>query len=131
MTPLQRVVVQALIYAAQTEKKRFRVYVTESRPVRQTHARASLDLDRSDMADKLATPRAQFGLGLKTHALLTAAGIECVVVLDSAVAYVMAKVSPSRHATPRHAAASRRTPKIENNTCVPERVADRSLWWPV
>lgn len=35
----------------------------------------------------------QFGLGLKTHALLTAAGIESVVVLDSAVAYVMAKVS--------------------------------------
>lgn len=35
----------------------------------------------------------QFGLGLKTHALLTAAGIESVVVLDSAVAYVMAKVN--------------------------------------
>lgn len=29
-----RVVVQALLYAAQTEKKRFRVYVTEARPVR-------------------------------------------------------------------------------------------------
>ncbi|GJN88344.1 hypothetical protein Rhopal_001309-T1 [Rhodotorula paludigena] len=59
-----RVVVQALLYAAQTQKKRFQVYVTESRP---------------------------FGLGLKTHAVLTEAGIPCVVVLDSAVAYIMAK----------------------------------------
>ncbi|BGP54098.1 translation initiation factor eIF-2B subunit alpha [Rhodotorula sphaerocarpa] len=59
-----RVVVQALLNAAQNQKKRFQVYVTESRP---------------------------FGLGLKTHAILTEAGIPCVVVLDSAVAYVMAK----------------------------------------
>ena len=29
-----RVVVQALLYAAQVQKKRFNVYVTESRPVR-------------------------------------------------------------------------------------------------
>ncbi|GAA5951593.1 hypothetical protein JCM8115_005191 [Rhodotorula mucilaginosa] len=59
-----RVVVQALLNAAQNQKKRFQVYVTESRP---------------------------FGLGLKTHAILTEAGIPCVVVLDSAVAYVMPK----------------------------------------
>ena len=30
-------------------------------------------------------------MGLKTHAILTEAGIPCVVVLDSAVAYVMPK----------------------------------------
>ncbi|BGP14107.1 hypothetical protein JCM10213_002404 [Rhodosporidiobolus nylandii] len=59
-----RVVVQALLYAAQTQKKRFQVYVTESRP---------------------------FGLGLKTHSVLTENGIPCVVVLDSAVAYVMTR----------------------------------------
>ncbi|KAK4332674.1 Translation initiation factor eIF-2B subunit alpha [Rhodotorula toruloides] len=61
---LLRVVIQALLYAAQTQKKRFQVYVTESRP---------------------------FGLGLKTHAVLTEAGIPCIVVLDSAVAYIMSK----------------------------------------
>ncbi|GAA6037013.1 hypothetical protein JCM8097_005508 [Rhodosporidiobolus ruineniae] len=59
-----RVVVQALLYAAQTQKKQFSVYVTESRP---------------------------FGLGLKTHAILTEAGIPCIVVLDSAVAYIMSR----------------------------------------
>ncbi|CEQ42700.1 SPOSA6832_04562 [Sporobolomyces salmonicolor] len=59
-----RVVVQALLYAAQEQKKRFQVYVTESRP---------------------------FGLGLKTHAILTAAGIPTQVILDSAVAYIMPK----------------------------------------
>lgn len=32
-SPSQRVVVQALLFAAQTQKKRFSVYVTESRPV--------------------------------------------------------------------------------------------------
>ena len=31
---VQRVVIQALVYAASTQKKRFQVYVTESRPVR-------------------------------------------------------------------------------------------------
>ncbi|GAA5868947.1 hypothetical protein JCM8547_003229 [Rhodosporidiobolus lusitaniae] len=59
-----RVVVQALLYAAQTQKKRFSVYVTESRP---------------------------FGLGLKTQAVLAEASIPCVVVLDSAVAYIMSR----------------------------------------
>ncbi|KAK4058599.1 translation initiation factor eIF-2B subunit alpha [Microbotryomycetes sp. JL221] len=58
-----RVVVQALLYAAE-RKKRFQVYVTESRP---------------------------FGLGLKTHAILQEAGIPCVVCLDSAVCYIMPK----------------------------------------
>ncbi|KAM0792562.1 hypothetical protein ACM66B_005226 [Microbotryomycetes sp. NB124-2] len=58
-----RVVVQALLYAAE-RKKRFQVYVTESRP---------------------------FGLGLKTHAILQEAGIPCVVLLDSAVCYIMPK----------------------------------------
>ncbi|GAA5882576.1 hypothetical protein JCM16303_002051 [Sporobolomyces ruberrimus] len=60
-----RVVVQALIYAAQEQKKRFQVYVTESRP---------------------------FGLGIKTQAILSKAGIPTQVILDSAVAYIMPKV---------------------------------------
>ncbi|TNY17034.1 hypothetical protein DMC30DRAFT_406953 [Rhodotorula diobovata] len=64
MHSYSRVVIQALVYAASTQKKRFQVYVTESRP---------------------------FGLGLKTQAALTKVGIPCVVVLDSAVAYIMAK----------------------------------------
>jgi len=61
----QRVVVQALIYAAHEQKKRFQVYVTESRP---------------------------FGLGIKTQAILAKAGIPTQVILDSAVAYIMPKV---------------------------------------
>ncbi|GAA5947413.1 hypothetical protein JCM3765_001667 [Sporobolomyces pararoseus] len=60
-----RVVVQALLYAAQEQKKRFQVYVTESRP---------------------------FGLGIKTQAILSKAGIPTQVILDSAVAYIMPKV---------------------------------------
>ncbi|GAA6060970.1 hypothetical protein JCM10212_006552 [Sporobolomyces blumeae] len=60
-----RVVVQALLYAAQEQKKRFQVYVTESRP---------------------------FGLGIKTQAILSQAGIPTQVILDSAVAYIMPKV---------------------------------------
>ncbi|KAI5481382.1 translation initiation factor eIF-2B alpha subunit [Pseudohyphozyma bogoriensis] len=60
-----RVVVQALLYAAQVQKKRFNVYVTESRPM---------------------------GLGLKTHAILSQASIETAVILDSSVAYIMGKV---------------------------------------
>ncbi|KAI0695898.1 hypothetical protein BC835DRAFT_1344410 [Cytidiella melzeri] len=58
-----RVVMRALLHAHKT--KRISVYVTEARPR---------------------------GLGLKTHAALTAAGIPCTVVLDSAVAYVMDQV---------------------------------------
>lgn len=58
-----RVVLKALLHAHKT--KRISVYVTESRPR---------------------------GLGLKTYEVLTAAGIPCTVVLDSAVAYVMDKV---------------------------------------
>merc|ERR1711939_265935 len=62
-----RVVTQALLHAAHAQNKRLRVYTTESRP---------------------------FGLGVKTHAVLTSAQppVECEVVLDSAVAYIMAKV---------------------------------------
>ena len=60
-----RLVSQTLLHAATVSRKRFSVYVTEARP---------------------------FGLGLKTHALLTKAGIPCVVILDSAVAYTMGKV---------------------------------------
>lgn len=60
-----RVVCQALLFAAVTQKKRIQVYVTESRP---------------------------FGLGLKTHAVLSEASIECLVILDSAVSYTMRKV---------------------------------------
>ncbi|KAH9180523.1 nagb/rpia/CoA transferase-like protein [Lactarius sanguifluus] len=58
-----RVVTQALLHAH--TRKRISVYVTEARPR---------------------------GLGLKTYGLLTAAGIPCTVVLDSAVAYVMDQV---------------------------------------
>ncbi|KAI0736975.1 nagb/rpia/CoA transferase-like protein [Fomitopsis betulina] len=58
-----RVVMKALLHAHKT--KRISVYVTEARPR---------------------------GLGLKTHEALTAAGIPCTVVLDSAVAYVMDRV---------------------------------------
>ncbi|SGZ22900.1 BQ5605_C022g09558 [Microbotryum silenes-dioicae] len=57
-------VVQALLHAAQQQKNCFQVYVTESRP---------------------------FGLGLKTQAILSRAGIPCIVVLDSSVAYIMPK----------------------------------------
>ncbi|KAI0256671.1 IF-2B-domain-containing protein [Lactifluus subvellereus] len=58
-----RVVTQALLHAH--TRKRISVYVTEARPR---------------------------GLGLKTYEILTAVGIPCTVVLDSAVAYVMDKV---------------------------------------
>ncbi|VDB82932.1 unnamed protein product [Peniophora sp. CBMAI 1063] len=58
-----RVVMQTLLLAH--KRKRISVYVTEARPR---------------------------GLGIKTYEELTAAGIPCIVVLDSAVAYVMDKV---------------------------------------
>ncbi|KIJ17384.1 hypothetical protein PAXINDRAFT_112327 [Paxillus involutus ATCC 200175] len=58
-----RVVMKTLLRAH--ERKRISVYVTEARPR---------------------------GLGLRTHDELTAAGIPCTVVLDSAVSYVMDKV---------------------------------------
>ncbi|KZV71659.1 nagb/rpia/CoA transferase-like protein [Peniophora sp. CONT] len=58
-----RVVMQTLLLAH--KRKRISVYVTEARPR---------------------------GLGIKTYEELTAAGIPCTVVLDSAVAYVMDKV---------------------------------------
>ncbi|THH05246.1 hypothetical protein EW145_g4946 [Phellinidium pouzarii] len=58
-----RVVMQALLLAH--KQKRISVYVTEARPR---------------------------GSGIRTHDELTAAGIPCTVVLDSAVAYVMDKV---------------------------------------
>ena len=106
----KRVVVQALLYAAQMQKKRFRVYVTESRPVRFPSVAGSPLVPTSTAANP--PPRMslfQFGLGLKTHALLTAAGIESVVVLDSAVAYVMAKVSSQCRAVWRTAEARRLT----------------------
>jgi len=57
------VVIKALLKAG--KKKRISVYVTGARPR---------------------------GLGMKTHEVLTAAGIPCTVVLDAAVAYVMEKV---------------------------------------
>lgn len=59
-----RVVTQSLLHAAR-QRKRFTVYVTEARP---------------------------FGLGVKTHAILTKAGIPCQVILDSAVAFAMPQV---------------------------------------
>ncbi|KZT11390.1 nagb/rpia/CoA transferase-like protein [Laetiporus sulphureus 93-53] len=58
-----RVVMKTLLHAHKT--KRISVYVTEARPR---------------------------GLGMKTYEALTAAGIPCTVVLDSAVAYVMDQV---------------------------------------
>jgi len=63
-----RVVLHTLLKAyspSEKPRKRFQVFVTESRPS---------------------------GLGLKTHAILEQFGIPCVVLLDSAVAYAMAKV---------------------------------------
>ncbi|PLW14558.1 hypothetical protein PCASD_02256 [Puccinia coronata f. sp. avenae] len=63
-----RVVLHTLLRAyspSEKPRKRFQVFVTESRPS---------------------------GLGLKTHAILEQYGIPCVVLLDSAVAYAMAKV---------------------------------------
>ncbi|KAK9900638.1 nagb/rpia/CoA transferase-like protein [Cystobasidium minutum MCA 4210] len=59
-----RVVTQSLLHAAR-QRKRVTVYVTEARP---------------------------FGLGIKTHAILTKAGIPCQVILDSAVAFAMPQV---------------------------------------
>jgi translation initiation factor eIF-2B subunit alpha len=59
-----RLVSQTLVHAATVSRKRFTVYVAEARP---------------------------FGLGVKTHAELTKAGIPCTVILDSAVAYTMGK----------------------------------------
>ncbi|KAK1920959.1 hypothetical protein DB88DRAFT_444396 [Papiliotrema laurentii] len=59
-----RTVIQTIL-RAHKQHKRIKVYVTEARP----HC-----------------------LGLRTHAVLTAAGIPCVVVLDSAVAYIMERV---------------------------------------
>jgi len=58
-----RVVMEVLLYAHR--HKRISVYVTEARPR---------------------------GLGVKTHDALTAVGIPCTVVLDSAVAYIIDKV---------------------------------------
>ncbi|KAI6150792.1 nagb/rpia/CoA transferase-like protein [Pisolithus tinctorius] len=58
-----RVVMKTLLCAH--ERKRISVYVTEARPR---------------------------GLGLRTYEELTAAGIPCTVVLDSAVAYAMNKI---------------------------------------
>ncbi|KAG0143765.1 hypothetical protein CROQUDRAFT_660855 [Cronartium quercuum f. sp. fusiforme G11] len=63
-----RVVLHTILRAfspSQNPRKRFQVYVTESRPSE---------------------------LGLRTQAILQQHGISCVVVLDSAVAYVMGKV---------------------------------------
>ncbi|ODO06166.1 translation initiation factor eIF-2B subunit alpha [Cryptococcus wingfieldii CBS 7118] len=59
-----RTVMQTILRAHQ-QHKRIRVYVTEARPG---------------------------CLGMKTHQILTANGIPCEVVLDSAVAYVMERV---------------------------------------
>lgn len=52
-----------------------------------------LRLSTTRVVDFPLRPRSsrQFGLGLKTHAVLTVAGIPCIVVLDSAVAYIMSK----------------------------------------
>ncbi|KAF9464671.1 hypothetical protein BDZ94DRAFT_1161508 [Collybia nuda] len=58
-----RVVMQTLLLAH--TRKRISVFVTEARPR---------------------------GLGIKTAEVLTAAGVPCTVILDSAVAYVMEKV---------------------------------------
>jgi translation initiation factor eIF-2B subunit alpha len=76
--------VQALLFAAQTQKKRFSVYVTESRPVCPPFSPSS-----AFEAELLSFH--QFGLGLKTQAVLAEAGIPSVVVLDSAVAYIMSR----------------------------------------
>jgi len=58
-----RVVMHALLYA--NKRRRISVFVTEARPR---------------------------GLGVRTYEALSAAGIPCALVLDSAVAYVMDKI---------------------------------------
>lgn len=60
-----RVVMQALLTAVKTHRKRICVYVTESRPT---------------------------GQGLQTYHRLREEGIPCTVVLDTAVAYLMHRV---------------------------------------
>lgn len=77
-----RVVTQSLLHAAK-QGKRFKVFVTESRPVR-TLVRARKQAGLMEMYPQL-------GLGVKTHAILTRAGIPCQVILDSAVAFAMPK----------------------------------------
>ncbi|KAI5449884.1 translation initiation factor eIF-2B subunit alpha [Naganishia albida] len=59
-----RTVMQALL-RAHKQNKRIKVYVTEGRPE---------------------------GLGMKTHQILTQAGIPCTVILDSAIAYILERV---------------------------------------
>ena len=74
-----RVVTQALLHAH--ARKRISVYVTEARP------------RGLGCADFLFRPRCYpLFNSLKTYEILTAVGIPCTVVLDSAVAYVMDKV---------------------------------------
>ncbi|KAI3628873.1 GCN3 [Malassezia furfur] len=60
-----RVVMQVLLTAVKTHRKRISVYVTESRPSEH---------------------------GLRTYHVLSEAGIPCTVVLDSAVGYIIHKV---------------------------------------
>ena len=71
---------KALLHAHKT--KRISVYVTEARPRGLGCVRSVL----SPIGLSQQPPR------LKTHEALTAAGIPCTVVLDSAVAYVMDRV---------------------------------------
>lgn len=78
-----RVVMKALLHAH--KKKRISVYVTEARP--RGFGYAFLRVVRDTGISEFECP-----LRMKTHELLTAAGIPCTVVLDSAVAYVMDKV---------------------------------------
>lgn len=70
---------QALLLAHR--QKRISVYVTEARPRGLGCVILAYELRSCSLA-----------LSVKTQEILTAAGIPCTVVLDSAVAYVMDKV---------------------------------------
>jgi translation initiation factor eIF-2B subunit alpha len=67
------------------ERKRISVYVTEARPRGLGFALSSVTLEISKNTNI-------FIESLRTYEELTAAGIPCTVVLDSAVSYVMDKV---------------------------------------
>lgn len=72
-----RVVMQVLLTAVKTHGKHIKVYVTESRPSEQGYVQ---------QRDTLTHER------LKTYNRLRNEGVQCTVVLDTAVAYIIDKV---------------------------------------
>ncbi|KAK4686059.1 translation initiation factor eIF-2B subunit alpha, partial [Tremellales sp. Uapishka_1] len=78
-----RTVIQAIL-RAHKQHKRVKVYVTGQSTVQPVQWNATDPFYLSESRPS--------GLGLRTHQVLTAAGIPCTVVLDSAVAYIMERV---------------------------------------